>query len=250
VTPAAETLDMLPVWSALSTWAVVAVFAPLLAAAAIGLMPRRAEPWSFAGALVTLAATLILWTGTRGGDLIDAVLVEVIPGLSIALRVDALGMTFALLASVLWLIATLYSTGYVRANNLKHRARYYACFAASICTAIGVAFSANLLTFILFYEALTLATYPLVLHKETEVWEVSPGGEARTVFFHPEELGLAPESGVYALGRFAGWSGELAKPGFGTLGPALDYHLAFMKYVTGAISHPREAVPQFTGGVT
>ncbi len=93
-------------------------------------------------------------------------------------------------------------------------------------------------------------TTDLVLHKETEVWEVSPGGEARTVFFHPEELGLKPDTGVYAIGRFAEWSGELARPGFGALGPVLDYHLAFMKYVTGAISHPREAALQFTGGVS
>jgi formate hydrogenlyase subunit 3/multisubunit Na+/H+ antiporter MnhD subunit len=85
----------------------------------------------------------------------------------VAFRVDALGITFATLASTLWLAASMYSSGYVRAENMTHRPRYFACFAASIGAALGVAFAANLLTFLLFYELLTLMTYPLVVHRQT-----------------------------------------------------------------------------------
>jgi anthranilate phosphoribosyltransferase len=76
-------------------------------------------------------------------------------------------------------------------------------------------------------------TPDLVLHKETEVCEVLPGGEIRTVFFHPGTLGLKPEAAVYSQTFFPRWGEELAKPGFGTLGPVLEYQLAFFRYVLG-----------------
>jgi hypothetical protein len=77
-------------------------------------------------------------------------------------------------------------------------------------------------------------TPDLVLHKETEVCEVLPGGEIRTVTFHPEELGLKPEAAVYSQAFLPKWAEELAQPGFGALGPVLEYHLAFFRYVMGA----------------
>ena len=90
-------------------------------------------------------------------------------------------------------------------------------------------------------------TTDLVLHKETEVWEVLRGGEVRTAFFHPGELGLAPDPSIYALGALPEWPAELAKPGHGALGPVLDYHLAFLRYVAGELSHPRDGAPKTTG---
>lgn len=90
-------------------------------------------------------------------------------------------------------------------------------------------------------------TPDLVLHKETEVCEVLPGGEIRNVTFHPEELGLRPDPGVYALGAFSGWAAELEQPGHGALGPVLDYHLAFFRYVAGLVTHPRESALTFSG---
>jgi anthranilate phosphoribosyltransferase len=89
-------------------------------------------------------------------------------------------------------------------------------------------------------------TPDLVLHKETEVWEVLSGGDVRTVFFHPDDLGLKPDASVYSLGSFAQWGEELAKPGHGLLGPVIDYHLAFFRYVADASSLSRggqNAVP-------
>lgn len=79
-------------------------------------------------------------------------------------------------------------------------------------------------------------TPDLVLHKETEVWEVLPGGTMRTVLVHPEDLGLAPDPAVYTLGAFPRWAEEWRQPGHGRLGPVVDYHLAFFRYVTGAPS--------------
>jgi anthranilate phosphoribosyltransferase len=76
-------------------------------------------------------------------------------------------------------------------------------------------------------------TPDLVLHKETEVCEVLSGGEIRTVFFHPEALGLKPEATAYSQAFFPRWAEELAKPGFGILGPVLEYQIAFFRYVLG-----------------
>lgn len=152
-------------------WLLLSVFAPAAGALFIALnaatRPSRAEFWSFAAAGLTLLGTIQLFADFQAGRDLSLTLVTFAPGLDLSFRADALGLTFALLASVLWLFTTLFSTGYVRDNALKHRPRYYACFAASVGAAVGVALSANLLTFLLFYEALTLATYPLVLHKET-----------------------------------------------------------------------------------
>jgi len=90
---------------------------------------------------------------------------EVMPGLSIAFTVEPLGMLFAALASGLWLINSIYSVGYMRGNKEQNQTRFFACFALALSATIGVAFAGNLFTLFLFYELLTLSTYPLVAHK-------------------------------------------------------------------------------------
>ena len=82
-------------------------------------------------------------------------------------------------------------------------------------------------------------TPDLVLHKETEIWEVLPGGEIRMIHIHPEDLGLHPDSGVYSLGFFPNWKDELTQEGFGVLGPVLSYHMAFLRYAAGEVASLR-----------
>ncbi len=98
----------------------------------------------------------------------ELVLIEPLPGLPLAFRVEPLGMLFALIASGLWIINSLYSVGYMRCNAEAHQTRFYVCFALAIGAALAIAFAANLLTLFLFYEVLTLVTYPLVTHAGTE----------------------------------------------------------------------------------
>jgi multicomponent Na+:H+ antiporter subunit D len=95
------------------------------------------------------------------------VLFSLLPGVELALRVDAFGLLFALGASLLWIAASFYSVGYMRTLEEHAQTRYFTCFALALSTTMGVAFSANLFTLFLFYEGLTLTTYPLVAHKET-----------------------------------------------------------------------------------
>jgi multicomponent Na+:H+ antiporter subunit D len=146
----------------------LAVAIPLVAAVLILTTPKRlTEVWSYAAALGAAACVVPLLGPVLAGARPELEFLRLVPGLSLTFRVDPLGMTFALLASGLWIVTTVYSSGYARADNLKHQPRYFASFAASVGAALGIAFAGNLLTFFLFYEALTLATYPLVVHKET-----------------------------------------------------------------------------------
>ncbi|MBU0664535.1 MAG: monovalent cation/H+ antiporter subunit D family protein [Proteobacteria bacterium] len=91
---------------------------------------------------------------------------SILPGVTVALRADAMSMIFALVASSLWTIAVFYSMGYMRAHNEHAQTRFNACFALAIFGAIGVAFSDNLFTLYLFYEIVSICTYPLVAHHQ------------------------------------------------------------------------------------
>ena len=98
----------------------------------------------------------------------ELVLIETLGGIEIAMRVEPLGMLFACIASTLWIVNSIYSIGYMRGNDEPRQTPFYVCFAIAIWAAIGVAFAANLFTLFLFYEMLTLSTYPLVAHHGDE----------------------------------------------------------------------------------
>ena len=93
---------------------------------------------------------------------------KLLPGWHFHLKADALGMVFALLASFLWICTSVYSIGYMRKSNYRNQTSYYASFAICLSSTIGLAFAANLGTFFVFYEVLTLSTYPLVIHFRTK----------------------------------------------------------------------------------
>jgi len=105
---------------------------------------------------------------TLAGDGQSMRLWEIMPGLEIAFEVEPLGLLFALIAASLWLVATLYAQSYMKALDYPHLARFFACYSMALGAAAGIAFSANLITLFIFYEILTLSTYPLVTHTGTE----------------------------------------------------------------------------------
>jgi len=121
----------------------------ILAAMMLALVVWSLLPWILAGARPRLTVT------------------EVLPGLRLALAVEPLGMLFALVAGSLWLVNSVYSIGYMRANGEPRQTTFYMCFAVAIAATMGIAFAENLFTLFLFYEILTLSTYPLVTHKAT-----------------------------------------------------------------------------------
>ncbi|MDP7062748.1 MAG: proton-conducting transporter membrane subunit [Planctomycetota bacterium] len=146
------------------------ILVPVLCAICIVLLRRNpnvreAVTLVFGGvlfAMVVMLATRISW-----GDPPLVMLAEPFPGLSLALSPEPLGILFALIASFLWPITAIYAIGYMRGHGESNQTRFFACFALSIAATIGISMAANMLTLFVFYELLTLATFPLVTHAGT-----------------------------------------------------------------------------------
>ena len=156
---------------------VAALAVPVIGALAIAACDRRQdlrETVTLATSVILLACVASLLRPVLDGARPEVALVEMLPGIALAFRVEPLGMSFALLASALWIVNSLYSIGYMRGNGEKHQTRFYVCFALALASTMGIAFSANLLTLFVFYEGLTLITYPLVTHHGDE--EARRGG--------------------------------------------------------------------------
>jgi len=135
--------------------------------------PNAREAWTLTAAVIKFGLVLSLLPPVLQGQEVVTSLVQVFPGVSLALRVDGLGMLFALVASFLWIVTSLYSMGYMRGLKEHGQTRYFSYFALALSATIGAAFAANLLTLYLFYEILSLATYPLVTHHQDQEARVS-----------------------------------------------------------------------------
>lgn len=133
-----------------------------------GRYPNLREFWTIFASLLKFGLVLSLLPGAMQGKAALYSLWEIAPGIELTFKADQFGVFFALIASGLWIFTSFYSIGYVRGNNEKKQTRYFASFAVCLSATIGIAFSSNLLTFIVFYEILTIATYPLVIHKENK----------------------------------------------------------------------------------
>jgi multicomponent Na+:H+ antiporter subunit D len=147
----------------------MAILVPLLGAIVIALCGRNAnlrDGVTLAIALALFALVLRVAFGEDGP--VEVTLIELMPGLTISLHNETLSVLFAVVASGLWIVTHVYAIGYMRGAKEKHQTRFFACFSIALAGAVGVAFSANMLTLFIFYEVLTLSTYPLVAHKEDE----------------------------------------------------------------------------------
>ena len=174
---------------------------PLLGAA--GIIIARHNPDVREGVTLlssALVAILVVVLAARfmDGEVFALTLIEPLPGIAIAFEIEALGMLFALVAGLLWVVTSVYSIGYMRGHNEQNQTRFFAAFAVSIAATMGIAFSANLFTLFLFYELLTLATYPLVTHAGTP--EAKQGGRAYLGIL------LGTSIGLFLLGILLTWS--------------------------------------------
>jgi len=137
----------------------------------IGLSDRNSlirDIISVATSLLLFSLTFWLLREVEAGEVPELILFDVMPGLSMAFKIEPLGMLFGVVASGLWIVTALYAIGYMRGNKEAHQTRFYMCFALAISASMGIAFAANMFTLFIFYEVLTLSTYPLVAHKQTD----------------------------------------------------------------------------------
>jgi multicomponent Na+:H+ antiporter subunit D len=149
----------------------LAILAPLLGAGLVMATDKRPnvrETCSFLAAATLFIITASLIPAIHAGQRLHFTLFQLLPGLSVSLRADALSMVFAVSASFLWVITVFYSAGYMRSLHEHEQTRFNTCFALALFGAIGCAFSDNLLTLYLFYEIVSICTYPLVAHHQDE----------------------------------------------------------------------------------
>ena len=184
---------------------VLAILASLLAVIPIILLGRRAnlrEGASFVAGIVKFGLIASMLPTVMAGSTIEFTLWEIIPNLAIAFRVDALGMIFGLVASSLWILTTLYSIGYMRGLKEHAQTRFFSFFSVSLAATIGVAFAANLFTLFLFYEMLSLATYPLVTHHQDR--EARTGGRTYLTYLLTASIALVLPSLIYIFIKTGG----------------------------------------------
>ena len=149
----------------------LAILAPLLGAGLVMLnrtRPNLRETCSFLAAATLFALTVSMIPDIRAGHQLHYTIFPLLPGLSVSLRADPLSMIFAVSASFLWVLTVFYSAGYMRGLKEHAQTRFNACFALALFGAMGCAFAANLLTLYLFYEIVSVCTYPLVAHHQDE----------------------------------------------------------------------------------
>jgi multicomponent Na+:H+ antiporter subunit D len=169
---------------------------------------------NLAGAVVKLLLVLVVaWAVGEGIEFETRI--AFLPGFDLLLRVDRIALLFLLLSAVLWLLTTLYAIGYLEGS--PNRSRFFGFFSLCVTATMGIALAGNLITFFIFYELLTVATYPLVVHRGTAV-AIAAG---KTYLLYTLTGGVLLLLGIVWLQLIAG-SVEFT-PG-GTLAAAADTH--------------------------
>ena len=206
----------------------------LPAAASVPIVITGRSPNLREAVTLVTAAIVLLLVGSAvpavlAGDRPEITLLEIMPGLTLTLRLEPLGMLFALVASFLWLITSIYSIGYMRGHHESNQTRFFACFAIAIASALGVAFAGNMLTLFVAYEVLSISTYPLVTHAGTE--QAKRAGRVYLGILLGTSIGLQLLAIIWTWTSPAHWISRKAAPGGRDRGPAAAVLLAL--YVFG-----------------
>jgi multicomponent Na+:H+ antiporter subunit D len=169
-------------------WVCLVSLLAVIPIAIFGKSPNRREAATILAGLTKFSLVLSMLPGVLAGKVYEFTFLELIEGVPLQFRVDGLGMTFALVASSLWILTSFYGMGYMRGLKEHAQTRFYCFFAISLSATLGVAFSANLLTLYVFYEMLSLATYPLVTHNQDK--EARSGGRTYLTYLLSTSIGF------------------------------------------------------------
>jgi len=148
---------------------IMAIGCPSIGALLIFLFRKRPnirECCTLVAAVLLFAIIISMAPVILNGNVILCRIIKICPGIELSFRVDAFGLLFAITSSFLWILVSIYSIGYMRALDEHAQTRYYCMFALAIFSVVCIAMAENLITFYVFYEALTLSTYWLVAHHE------------------------------------------------------------------------------------
>lgn len=139
-------------------------------------------------ALLGVVIWLVRYVGQSPDNRPELYLIEFAGRFNLSLRLEPLGAVFAAIASSLWLVNTAFTIGYMRGNSEKNQTRFFTCVAIAIAAVMGIAAAGNLITLFVFYEILTLSTFPLVTHKGDE--KAKRGGRIYLLILMATSLGL------------------------------------------------------------
>lgn len=201
---------------------VVQTYAPLWACltALLAVVPmlilRREtalrEGITFLAGFVMLGFVISMVPEVLAGKVLECTLVQLTADVPIKFRVDGLGILFALVASSLWIVTSLYSVGYMRGLKEYSQTRFFVFFAVSLTATMGVAFAGNLLTLYLFYEMLSLATWPLVTHHQDK--EARGGGRKYLTYLLGTSVGFALPALIFCYVKASATGLEFSAAGF------------------------------------
>lgn len=215
----------------------IAVALPLLACILILLTGEKhknlREFWSVACAGGAFALVISMVGSVKTGTEFTYTLFQATDTISFTLKTDAAGMLFACVSSFLYVVVIFYAIGYMRGHHEKNQTGFYAFFAMCICSALGIAFAANLVTFFIFFELLTIATWPLVFHARNQEAQYS-GRKYLMYTLIPGQFCLAGIVIVYAISGTT----DFVPGGFldSTMGgPVIMTLLFFLLVAAGAI---------------
>jgi len=202
----------LPLWACLSSLAAV------LPIVLFGKTPNIREFFTFVAAFVKLGFVITMLPMVLDGQIVECTLFQLSENVALEFRVDGLGILFALVASCLWIPTSLYAIGYMRGLHEHAQTRFFAFFAVSLFATLGVAFSGNLLTLYVFYEILSLSTYPLVTHHQDK--EARGGGRTYLTHLLGTSVGFALPALIFCYSKTGNLeftpegflSGELTDP--------------------------------------
>ncbi|MEC9407683.1 MAG: proton-conducting transporter membrane subunit [Pseudomonadota bacterium] len=180
-----------------------ALLIPLVTAVAVAATGRHArlrDACTLIGGGLLALLIFGAWPAVSGGERPEWLAWSILPGLDIYFQLEPLGLLYASVAAGLWPITSIYASGYLNGAHEKHQTRFFVCFTLAIFAAMGIALAGNLITLFLFYEVLTLSTWPLVTHKGTA--EARRGGRIYLGILLTTSIGLLLPAIV--------WTGTLA----------------------------------------
>lgn len=144
----------------------LALFLPMAAGIASYVLPLGDTARRRFCSAAIFATTIIAWLAIILCGNEEFLLLRFTDSLVFSLRMDGAAKLFVGLSATLWPFTTVYAWDYMKHEG--HLPMFWAFFTASFGITLGIACAANMVTMYLFYELLTLATIPLVMHAMTK----------------------------------------------------------------------------------
>lgn len=191
------------------------------------------EFWSIASAVGAFSMVFSMIGSVKKGTYFVYTLFSATDTISFTLKTDEAGMLFACVSSFLYVVVIFYAIGYMRGHHEQNQTGFYAFFSMCICSALGIAFGANLVTFFIFFELLTMATWPLVFHARNQEAQFS-GRKYLIYTLIPGQFCLAGIVIVYSISGTTDFvAGGFLDNSMG--GPVFMTVLFFLLVLAGAI---------------